>query len=166
MGKILQRIRSHSLKEMLQEYAWLSRYSMHYKKEVLWYILVGILGTAVSLAGSILSKHIIDAVTGFNVNGIVVALDTNLTPELIEEGFMREIVSKIQTMRKDADFEVTDHIRVTVAGSEKISAIVENNRAEIAAATLADSFGDAAGDVQKDWNINGENVTITVERIR
>jgi len=98
-------------------------------------------------------------------HGIVAALDTNLTPELIEEGFMREIISKIQTMRKDADFEVTDHIRVTIAGSEKLAAIVENNRGEIASAVLADSFGDAEGGVSKNWNINGEDVTVTVSRI-
>ena len=74
MGKLLQIIRSRSLREMLQEHAWLSRYSMRYKKEVLWYILIGLLGTAVSLIGSILSKHIIDAVTGFNTSGIITAL--------------------------------------------------------------------------------------------
>ena len=74
MMRLLQKIRSRPLNEMLQEFAWLSRYSLHYKKEVLWYIFVGLLGTAVSLAGSILSKYIIDAVTGFNTQGIVAAL--------------------------------------------------------------------------------------------
>lgn len=74
MGKLLQHIRSRSLREMLQEYAWLSRYSLLYKKEVLWYIFIGVLGTAVSLVCSVLSKHIIDAVTGFNTTGIVTAL--------------------------------------------------------------------------------------------
>ena len=74
MGKLLQFIRSRSLREMLQEHVWLSRYSLHYKKEIFFYILVGLLGTAVSLAGSILSKYIIDAVTGFNTNGIITAL--------------------------------------------------------------------------------------------
>lgn len=96
MGKILQRIRSHSLKEMLQEYAWLSRYSLHYKKEVLWYIVVGILGTAVSLAGSILSKHIIDAVTGFHVSGIVTALVFYIFMQLSQIG-VRSISSRIST---------------------------------------------------------------------
>ena len=96
---------------------------------------------------------------------LVVALDTRLTPELIEEGYMRELISKIQTMRKDADFEVTDHIRVNVAGSEKLDAILDAHREEIARAVLADSFGDAQGDIQKDWNINGEDVSITVEKI-
>ena len=74
MGKLLQFFRSHSLREMLQELAWLSRYSLHYKKEVLWYILIGVLGTALSLSGSILSKYIIDAITGFNTSGIITAL--------------------------------------------------------------------------------------------
>ena len=74
MGKLLQFFRSRSLREMLQELAWLSRYSLHYKKEVLWYIFIGVLGTAVSLIGSILSKYIIDAVTGFNTSGIITAL--------------------------------------------------------------------------------------------
>ena len=74
MGKFLQFIRSRSLRELMQEYGWLSRYSLHYKKEVLWYILVGVLGTAVSLLGSILGKYIIDAVTGFETHGIVTAL--------------------------------------------------------------------------------------------
>ena len=74
MGKFLQHIRSRSLREMLQEHAWLSKYSLHYKKEVLWYIFMGVLGTAVSLIGSILSKYVIDAVTGFNASGIVAAL--------------------------------------------------------------------------------------------
>lgn len=74
MGKLLEHIRSRNLREMLQEHIWLSRYGLLYKKEVLWYVFVGILGTAVSLIGSILSKYIIDAVTGFNTKGIIAAL--------------------------------------------------------------------------------------------
>ena len=74
MKQLFNSIRSRDLSEMLREYAWLSRYSLHYKWEVLWYIATGILGTAVSLTGSILSKHIIDAVTGFNSRGILAAL--------------------------------------------------------------------------------------------
>lgn len=74
MEKLLQFFRSRSLGEMLQELAWLGRYSLRYKKEVLWYIFIGVLGTVVSLIGSILSKHIIDAVTGFNTSGIITAL--------------------------------------------------------------------------------------------
>ena len=74
MEKLQQIFRSRSLRELLQELSWLSRYSLHYKKEVLWYIFIGVLGTVVSLIGSILSKHIIDAVTGFNTSGIIAAL--------------------------------------------------------------------------------------------
>ena len=74
MGKLLQRIRSRTLKDMLRELSFLNRYSRQYRMEILWYIFVGILGTAVSLIGSILSKYIIDAVTGFNSSGIITAL--------------------------------------------------------------------------------------------
>ncbi len=98
-------------------------------------------------------------------HGIVVALNTNLTPELIEEGFVREIISKIQTMRKDAGLDVMDHIRTSVTGSEKITDILNRNAEEIGKATFTDAFADAAGDVAKDWSINGENVTITIEKI-
>ncbi len=98
-------------------------------------------------------------------HGIVVALNTNLTPELIEEGFVREIISKIQTMRKDAGLDVMDHIRTSVTGSEKITAIIERNKDEIGSATFTDSFDGAAGAITKDWTINGENVTVTIEKI-
>lgn len=74
MKRLLNKLRSENLAEMMREFSWLSRYGLHYKKEMLWYLLVGILGTAASLTGSILSKRIIDAVTGFNANGIFVAL--------------------------------------------------------------------------------------------
>lgn len=74
MGKLLKFIRSRHLKEMIQEHIWLSRYSLYYKAEVFWYIFVGILGTLVSLGASILSKYIIDTVTGFNTGGIVASL--------------------------------------------------------------------------------------------
>ncbi len=71
---------------------------------------------------------------------ITVAIDTVLTPALIEEGFMREIISKVQTMRKEAGFEVTDHIRITMEGSEKVTAVAEARKAEITGATLAESL--------------------------
>ena len=73
-SKFLNRFKSRNLKEFLREYTWLSRYSLRYRKQVLWYIFIGFLGTALSLAGSILSKYIIDAVTGFNSDGIWVAV--------------------------------------------------------------------------------------------
>lgn len=74
MKKLTEKQIMQTLKEMLREYSWLSRYSLRYKGEVLWYVLTGILGTVISLAGSVLSKHIIDAVTGFNSSGILTAL--------------------------------------------------------------------------------------------
>ena len=94
-----------------------------------------------------------------------VVLDTNLTPELIEEGFVREIISKIQTMRKEADFEVMDRIKVTYEGSEKAEAVFEKNNTLIAGEVLADEVVKAqpAGYV-KEWKINGEAVTMGVEK--
>ncbi len=99
-------------------------------------------------------------------NTMTVVLDTNLTPELIEEGFVLEVISKIQTMRKDADFEVTDHIRVGFAGNEKIADIAMTHKDSIMAKVLADDMqADAGFGVSKEWNVNGENVTISVERV-
>ncbi|MBE6093383.1 MAG: isoleucine--tRNA ligase [Selenomonas ruminantium] len=104
---------------------------------------------------------------GFNCqryNGVTIALDTTLTAELLEEGFVREIISKVQTMRKENGFEVTDHIKVSLSGNEKLQAIVAKNEAYLKEITLADSvaYGTLAGEA-KEWNINGENVTIAVE---
>ena len=96
--------------------------------------------------------------------GFTVVLDTNLTDELIEEGFVREIISKIQTMRKDSGFEVTDRISVVFGGSEKIAKIFAANDAEIKSQTLADSID--AGDAKdgKNWNVNGEKVDIAIQK--
>ena len=96
--------------------------------------------------------------------GFTVVLDTNLTDELIEEGFVREIISKIQTMRKDSGFEVMDRISVVFDGSEKIAKIFAANDAEIKSQTLADSID--AGDVKdgKNWNVNGEKVDIAIQK--
>ena len=99
-------------------------------------------------------------------NSITVVLDTNLTPELIEEGFVREIISKIQTMRKEAGFEVMDHIAVTFEADEKVTAIFEKYGDDIKSEVLAESI--AAGTLtgyEKDWNINGEKVQLAVEKI-
>ena len=93
-----------------------------------------------------------------------VVLDTNLTPELIEEGFVREIVSKVQTMRKEAGFEVTDHIVLSHHGNSLIEGIVARHGAEIAADTLADSIKLGSAGYVKDWEINGESVTLGVEK--
>lgn len=94
-----------------------------------------------------------------------VALDTNLTPELVEEGFVREIISKIQTMRKEAGFEVMDHIRVYFAQNDKIKALVDSNNAEIKDEVLANEICfDTIKGYNKEWNINGETVVIGVEK--
>ena len=93
-----------------------------------------------------------------------VVLDTNLTPELIEEGFVREIVSKVQTMRKEAGFEVTDHIVLSHHGNSLIEGIFARHGADIAADTLADSIKLGSAGYVKDWEINGESVTLGVER--
>lgn len=98
--------------------------------------------------------------------GITVVLDTNLTEELIEEGFVREIISKIQTMRKDADFEVMDHIRVMQSGNDKIKGIMERNAEVIKTEVLADEIiFDQAQGISKEWNLNGENVVLSVEKL-
>lgn len=93
-----------------------------------------------------------------------VVLDTNLTPELIEEGFVREIVSKVQTMRKEAGFEVTDHIVLSHHGNSLIEGIFARHGAEIAADTLANSIKLGSAGYVKDWEINGESVTLGVEK--
>lgn len=99
-------------------------------------------------------------------NSMTVVLDTNLTPELIEEGFVLELISKIQTMRKDAGFEVTDHIRVAFADNDKIEEIAQKHEKEIAGKVLADTLGVKNElSVAKEWNVNGENVKISVERV-
>ncbi|MBO5487642.1 MAG: isoleucine--tRNA ligase [Eubacterium sp.] len=99
-------------------------------------------------------------------HGITVVLDTNLTPDLIEEGFVREIISKIQTMRKDSGFEVTDHIRVYQDGNDKIRKIIEDNAETIKADVLADEIflGDMRGHTAE-WKINGEAVVLGVTKI-
>ncbi len=99
-------------------------------------------------------------------HGITVVLDTNLTPELIEEGFVREVISKIQTMRKDAGFEVMDHIRISVNNNDKVTGIIKNNEDAIKPEVLANEilYGLAEG-FTKEWNINGEKVMLGVEKL-
>ena len=97
--------------------------------------------------------------------GITVVLDTNLTEALIEEGYVLEVISKIQTMRKEADFEVMDHICVYLEGNEKLQAVVENNKKALMSKVLADDIMyDTAKGYVKEWNINGETVTLGVEK--
>ena len=97
-------------------------------------------------------------------NKLIVVLDTNLTPELIEEGYADELVSKIQTMRKESDFNVTDHIKVSLNGNDKLSAIAERSKESISGKVLADVLTSGQTyKVNKDWDINGEKVTISIE---
>ena len=97
--------------------------------------------------------------------GVTVALDTRLDDALIEEGFVREIISKVQTMRKEAGFDVTDHITLYEEGSEKLRAIIDSHAAEIRTAVLCDLivFGVVEG-YTKEWDINGESVTLAVKK--
>ncbi|MDE6634974.1 MAG: isoleucine--tRNA ligase, partial [Lachnospiraceae bacterium] len=99
-------------------------------------------------------------------NGMTVVLDTNLSEELIEEGFVREIISKIQNMRKDAGFEVMDHINVYQDGNDRIKDIIARNEELIKKEVLAEKviMGEIKG-VDKAWTINGEECTIAVEKI-
>ncbi len=97
--------------------------------------------------------------------GVTVVLDTNLTPELIEEGMVREIISKLQTMRKEADFEVTDRIHVTYSGSDKVGEIFEKYGENIKTVVLADTVTEGMTDgYQKEWKINGETVLLGVQK--
>ena len=96
--------------------------------------------------------------------GVTVALETTLTEELLEEGFVREIISKVQTMRKECGLEVTDHIVLDLSGNAKLTAIAAKNEAFIREITLADSVSyDAPAGTSKEWNINGEKLTISIK---
>ena len=98
-------------------------------------------------------------------NNVTVILDTNLTEELIEEGFMYEVISKVQTMRKDSGFEVMDHIKVYINGNDRVANVVKKNENAISVKVLADEivYG-ASCDGAKNWNVNGEDVTIGVQK--
>ena len=99
-------------------------------------------------------------------NKITVVLDTKLTPELLEEGFVREIISKVQTMRKEAGFEVMDKITVYAKDNEKVIEILSNNADEIKSEVLAAEIVTGSVDgYEKEWNINGENVVMGVKKM-
>ncbi len=99
-------------------------------------------------------------------NTFTVVLDTNLTPELIEEGYVYELISKIQTMRKESGFEVTDRIRVTLNGNVKLSEVADRNRDMITGKVLAEELlRDASLAHEKKWDVNGEKVVIGVEKV-
>ncbi|MCR4744324.1 MAG: isoleucine--tRNA ligase [Lachnospiraceae bacterium] len=97
---------------------------------------------------------------------VTVVFDTNLSEELIEEGFVRELISKIQTMRKEAGFEVMDKITISLEGNDKLGAYLENNKDYVMKEAMADkvTIGNAGG-YSKEWNINGEHVKLGVEKI-
>lgn len=99
-------------------------------------------------------------------NEVTVVVDTNLTEELIEEGFVREIISKLQTMRKEAGFEVMDHIEVGYAGNERINGIFERNGDTIKTEVLANSLTQGTKEgYTKEWSINKEDVTLSVKKV-
>ena len=98
-------------------------------------------------------------------NGLTVVLDTNLTPALIEEGNVREITSKLQTMRKEAGFEVADHIRIGYDPASGLAALIEKNRAAIMSDTLADDLCAVLSGYEKDWSINGAALKLSVEKV-
>ncbi len=99
-------------------------------------------------------------------HAVIVVLDTRMTSELIEEGFIREIISKVQTMRKEADFEVTDHIMLYVQQNEAISSILKANETYIKNEVLAESISyEQSGGYQKEWKINGEKVVLGVRKL-
>ena len=99
-------------------------------------------------------------------NDVTVVLDTNLTPELIEEGFVREIISKIQTMRKEAGFEVMDKIQISLADNQVIEGIFRVHEKEIKSEVLAENvvYNEVSG-YTKEWKINSENVKLGVEKL-
>ena len=92
-------------------------------------------------------------------------LETTLTEELIEEGFVRELISKIQTMRKEAGFEVMDHIRFALTGNDKLSSVVSRNADEIGSEVLADEITDTLSGYEKEWDINGEKAIMSVKKL-
>ena len=99
-------------------------------------------------------------------NNMTVTLDINLTEELIEEGYVRELVSKIQNMRKEAGFEVQDHIVLGHSGNDKLGDVISKNADEISSDVLADSIKTSANTgYTKEWDINGENITLSVEKV-
>ena len=131
------------------------------------YLKLNINGTEIELEKADLLIEMAQA-EGYIADGdaaVTVVLDTNLTPELIEEGFMREIISKIQTMRKEAGFEVMDKITVSMTGNEKLEALVKKNEAELKSEVLAEEvlYNGVKG-YTKEWNINGETVHMGVEK--
>ena len=108
----------------------------------------------------------LDGFESLSDRGVTVVIDKNLTPELIEEGNVREIISKIQTMRKDSGFEVMDNIKVAFSGNKTVAEVALRNKDEITSDTLAtELLIDTVLANAKEWNINGEVVTLSVEKV-
>ena len=99
-------------------------------------------------------------------NKVTIVLDINLTKELLDEGFLRELISKVQTMRKEAGFEVVDHIELFLKDNAKLIDIVKANETELMSEVLCDkiTYGNIKG-YEKEWNLNGENVVVGVKKI-
>ena len=99
-------------------------------------------------------------------NGVTVVLDTNLTEELLEEGMVNELISKVQNMRKDSGFEVTDRITLGIAGNDKVEAVLRRNEAAVTAQVLASAvtYGSVT-EAAREWSLNGEKVSLSVTRV-
>ncbi|MBQ8351122.1 MAG: isoleucine--tRNA ligase [Clostridia bacterium] len=99
-------------------------------------------------------------------NGVTVVLDTNLTEELLEEGMVNELISKVQNMRKDSGFEVTDRITLGIAGNDKVADILRRNEAAVTSQVLANevTYGSVT-EAGREWNLNGEKVSLSVTRV-
>ena len=105
---------------------------------------------------------------GYEANsdgGVTVVIETTLSKELLDEGMLREIISKVQTMRKDAGFEVMDHIALGISGNDKLKELAEENAEYVKGEVLANSIDGEEKSNAKQWNINGESVTLSVERV-
>jgi isoleucyl-tRNA synthetase len=98
-------------------------------------------------------------------SGVTIALDTNLTPELVEEGYVREFISKVQKMRKDSGFEVMDRIIIHIGGNDKLAEIVAKNEADISKKLLSDKLLNDGAEGGKEYDMGGEMLTIAVEKV-
>ena len=157
-GKLLPKISAYLLENGAELYAQFQQSGK---------IAFEIEGTEVTLniEDLLIEAEQIEGYASQSVGSHLVVLETALTAELIEEGFVREIVSKVQTMRKEAGFDVTDKIRLGYAGSVVIDDIVSNYGDEITTEVLAESVSKAISGYSKEWDINGENVMLSVEKI-
>lgn len=133
------------------------------------HITLGLSGGDIELTSEdlLINAQQLDDSFSLSDNGITLSLDTHLTEELIAEGYVRELISKIQTMRKDSDFNVTDHILVGITAEKKLSDIITQNSEAIAKDVLADSVKtDCEYAIAKEWDINGDKAVISVEVVK